>query len=685
MLNTNLQFNPANIDDECAALYQVAIERIDSRMVAAHMFSDYINQLPAIASGTYMLAKKVRYGKKQVNESKEQNWNDALWLIGLSLLAEFKALNSYNVAGALLKWSVDAENSLYQLTDADAQSMGEWVIIGMQNYGWLSQVPTEMVDLVEGEYRKVRKFKCTPTFDQSYELAKEELVERSHMACEPLRNKPLPWTDNFTGVSAYAKLRLVKGRKSKYVAKKAIDAANRAQSVAYEVHEDMSKLASLVVDNENDFRTALGYADGAKKDKWKGVFEQWKKIAGLPTDTALYFPVTYDFRGRMYYRGGVVSPQGSDCCKAAFTFRTGYPLGKSGFTALCVGLATALGSKESIETKVRQVQQGANEIFSYVERVEDFRLFCQRYTKADYCQAWLLARELKRVYDWVNEGREAKDFISNVPVHQDGTCSGLQHIAVITRDLATAAAVNMTPATRADKPADVYNDVVVEANKGLNFELTRKQGKPCVMLGGYGASEDTIKHDVALEMKENGHLIDQAWPELERAMNVVAPALGKFTQAVKSRADQALAKGTVELVWKTADGFEVVQQYVDNSANVFHGKLYSGHINRFDVTLDTLKMITATSPNLIHSNDSCHLRLAILTSRMDVALVHDSYGTHACNYFAFNKVLRNCFYDMYAEHDVMSEFSERNGVRAFSFLDNGYKLEMAKEAINCFG
>lgn len=668
------------IESEVDMLLQTAVDRIDSREVAAHMFSEWINELPKIATGNYSVLIKDDFGAPM---EKHQEWSDSLWLIGLSLLTEFKALNSYNVAGALSKWSTDMQNCMYELNTEEAGTLGEWVITGLQQQGWLATVPTDSLDIIDGVARKVRKFKSTAKFLQAAEFAREDLVSKAHMMCQPLRHKPQPWIDNITGIAPNAKLKLVKGRSKRQVSSHAIAAANRAQQVAYEVHPDMRLLASIVVDNELDFKAALGYDSAAQKLKWEGVFEQWKELAKLPENTALYFPVTYDFRGRMYYRGGIISPQGADCCKAALVFNNGYPLGKSGFAALCVGLATALGSKESIEVKIKQIQQHAVEIIGYSKDISDFRKFCQRFPKSDKCQAWLLSREIGRVMDWVSAGNDASKFVTNVPVHQDGTCSGLQHISVITKDLATAEAVNMTPATHATKPRDVYFDVVGNANQRVtSIDLTRDVGKPVVMLGGYGAGENTIK---AAVFEEIGDMVEQVWPELERAMSEVAPALMKFTNAVSQRAESVVSQGAVSLVWKTYDGFEVEQQYVDNSANVFHGKAYSGHLNRYERKLDARKMVTATSPNLIHGNDSCHLRLAVTTSRMDVALVHDSYGTHPCNYFAFNKVLRKVLHEMYAEHDLLADFSVRNNAQPFNFLDNGYQLDMMLEAVNCFG
>lgn len=47
-------------------------------------------------------------------------------------------------------------------------------------------------------------------------------------------------------------------------------------------------------------------------------------------------------------------------------------------------------------------------------------------------------------------------FVCYYPVHQDGSCNGLQHYAALGRDEAGAFSVNVMPA---EKPQDVYSCV----------------------------------------------------------------------------------------------------------------------------------------------------------------------------------------------------------------------------------
>lgn len=50
-----------------------------------------------------------------------------------------------------------------------------------------------------------------------------------------------------------------------------------------------------------------------------------------------------------------------------------------------------------------------------------------------------------------------EEYISTFPVHQDGSCNGLQHYAALGKDKIGAESVNLHPF---DTPKDVYSEVV---------------------------------------------------------------------------------------------------------------------------------------------------------------------------------------------------------------------------------
>jgi DNA-directed RNA polymerase len=57
---------------------------------------------------------------------------------------------------------------------------------------------------------------------------------------------------------------------------------------------------------------------------------------------------------------------------------------------------------------------------------------------------------------------DPREFLSSLPVHQDGSCNGLQHYAALGGDVDGGKEVNLIPG---EKPGDVYSKVAVEVNK----------------------------------------------------------------------------------------------------------------------------------------------------------------------------------------------------------------------------
>lgn len=145
--------------------------------------------------------------------------------------------------------------------------------------------------------------------------------------------------------------------------------------------------------------------------------------------------------------------------------------------------------------------------------------------------------------------------MSSLPVHQDGSCNGLQHYAALGRDLEGGAAVNLTPSP---VPQDVYTVVLqkvldkIELDSGLgagapsepppgltqkqlkqwhdNREsarfvrgfVTRKVCKQTIMTSVYGVTmigarsqiaarlKEVIRHDRARPIEEHERLIFQS-------------------------------------------------------------------------------------------------------------------------------------------------------------------------------
>ena len=104
-----------------------------------------------------------------------------------------------------------------------------------------------------------------------------------------------------------------------------------------------------------------------------------------------------------------------------------------------------------------------------------------------------------------------------LPVHQDGSCNGLQHYAALGGDLEGARQVNLEPS---DRPQDVYSGVAElvaadierlakEGNdvaKACRGKITRKTVKQTVMTNVYGVTFVGAKAQIYRALKDKGEI-----------------------------------------------------------------------------------------------------------------------------------------------------------------------------------
>ena len=92
------------------------------------------------------------------------------------------------------------------------------------------------------------------------------------------------------------------------------------------------------------------------------------------------------------------------------------------------------------------------------------------------------------------ESPDPTAFESALPIHQDGTCNGLQHYAALGGDDRGAQQVNLSVT---DKPSDVYTHVAEMVEKQLQADLSkREEAKFAKMLVGK-ISRKVVKQTVS--------------------------------------------------------------------------------------------------------------------------------------------------------------------------------------------
>lgn len=101
------------------------------------------------------------------------------------------------------------------------------------------------------------------------------------------------------------------------------------------------------------------------------------------------------------------------------------------------------------------------------------------------------------------ESGDPFSFASSLPIHQDGTCNGLQHYAALGGDDRGARQVNLSSG---DRPSDVYSHVGAMVEKML--EEDKKAGnKFAIMLHGK-ITRKVVKQTVSLLLPWRRPVID---------------------------------------------------------------------------------------------------------------------------------------------------------------------------------
>ena len=251
------------------------------------------------------------------------------------------------------------------------------------------------------------------------------------------------------------------------------------------------------------------------------------EIARAVRDQTIYFPHNVDFRGRAYPLPTYFNHMGADHVRGLMLFAKGKELGEEGFRWLKVHLANVYGfDKASLREREKFAMDNIENIMdSAANPMTGRRWWLQG---EDPWQCLATCFELKAAFD----SPDATKFVSHLPVHQDGTCNGLQHYAALGGDEWGARQVNLEPGER---PADVYSavaDLVSEAlakdaeagnfmAKALDGKIKRKVVKQTVMTNVYGVTFAGAKKQVQKQL-------DALYPDLAEQAGVEPIILSSY-------------------------------------------------------------------------------------------------------------------------------------------------------------
>jgi len=511
----------------------------------------------------------------------EQPVSDTLWTIALLSLQQ-QGYTSVALLAAVTATSLNkSTGENYEQKDWGETSV--WMLNRLSNMG---MVESKLVE-VEGTNRTQRLFYICPNWSKAHlNPLIEELRAHVNIVCKPLDYAPCNWIED-EPVQQRTKLQLVSRKADTLVeyraGKETLAPLNKLQQVGFEVAENSTTDIFNCLDVEDD---------QMKRDSFTELLDlQGKRF---------FFPVSCDYRFRMYYRGGTVHPQAQKEVRQFLNFSEGETVNRRDAIA---DLEKALADREN------PVQR----------------------------------RELDRLLGM------SEEFVScKVIINLDGIANGLQHQSVIMKSVKLA---KLTKITKSDEE-EVYQHVVNRV-VAAGISVDRKFLKKIVMTASYGATRKTLLVALGeqLEHKDAVTAYD--------IMNRELPELKKYTQFITSRCDQ-FAHNDCQI--STPDGFQLKFRKVDRSQSTLFAGAFSA-ITGKAFQEDAQATARATAPNLIHATDAYHLRLIVSEWKGNISTIHDSVGVTAGRGKELQRTILRTFKQVHRT-DILNSWAEYNKVPA---------------------
>ncbi|KAM4887990.1 DNA-directed RNA polymerase, mitochondrial isoform 2-T2 [Thomomys bottae] len=374
-------------------------------------------------------------------------------------------------------------------------------------------------------------------------------------------------------------------------------------------------------------------------------------------DRIFWLPHNMDFRGRTYPCPPHFNHLGSDLARSLLQFAEGRPLGPQGLDWLKIHLVNLTGAKkrESLKARLAFADQVMEDILDSADQPMTGRKW---WMEAD--EPWQTLACCIEVAQAVRSPDPAA-YVSHQPVHQDGSCNGLQHYAALGRDSMGAASVNLLPS---ELPQDVYSEVAqqvevfrkqdmengVQVAKVLDGFISRKVVKQTVMTVVYGVTRYGGRLQIEKRLRElNSFPQEFIWEASFYLVRLVFRSLQEMfsgTRAIQrwlSESARLISQAGHAVEWVTPMGIPVIQPYHQDT------KLQVPPVPRKP---NTLKQKNGFPPNFIHSLDSTHMMLTALhcyRKGLNFVSVHDCFWTHAADISVMNQVCREQFIHLHSQ------------------------------------
>ncbi|XP_028714374.1 DNA-directed RNA polymerase, mitochondrial isoform X2 [Peromyscus leucopus] len=413
-----------------------------------------------------------------------------------------------------------------------------------------------------------------------------------------------------------------------------------------------------------------------------------------------WLPHNMDFRGRTYPCPPYFNHLGSDLARALLEFAEGRPLGPHGLDWLKIHLVNMTGLRkcDSLSMRLAFADEVMEEILDSADNPMTGRKW---WMEADEpWQTLACCMEVARAV----RSPDPTAYVSHLPIHQDGSCNGLQHYAALGRDSVGAASVNLTPS---DLPQDVYREVAAQveefrredAKEGLRVAqvlkgfITRKVVKQTVMTVVYGVTRYGGRLQIEKRLREVSDFPQEfVWEASHYLVRLVFKSLQEMfssTRAIQhwlTESANLISHAGWPVEWVTPLGIPIIQPYHREAKIQVKGGIQSlTFTSSVDISQkpNTLKQKNGFPPNFIHSLDSSHMMLTALycyRRGLTFVSVHDCFWTHAADIPVMNEVCREQFVRLHSQPilEDLAKFLEKRFCSASRSLKPSERVLVAK-------
>jgi DNA-directed RNA polymerase len=478
-------------------------------------------------------------------------------------------------------------------------------------------------------------------------------------------------------------------------------AVSHLQTVPFKIDP---RILDVVRRHAVDILEHRAHRDGREFDEHDKVAA--KRTVGADLLTAektdgqsFYLPHNCDSRGRVFPTPHF-NYQREDHVRALFRFANGKPLGE-GLEWLEIHCANSFGiDKKPWNERQAWVADNRREI----ERTAaDPDTTIDWWKNADKPFAFVSAC-FELVAAWADPR-----FVTHLPVSFDGTCNGIQHLALLSRDPDAARLVNLADE---NAPNDVYskiaervvaalaaasaagsNDPEIEAARWWIEQLgDKKQARRIVkrpaMTYAYSATIEGMAEHIEGEYpacarprrKRRRHWLAKKPRPSKKALclaRAVRTACAEELRgpALVMRFIRNVAKHCndreEDLHWTSPTGFPVFNRYREKKTKrvdlILRGKRVTRKVTiGEEAKILKREAIDSSAPNFVHSMDAAHLVRLVNASVSedigDIVTVHDSFSCHAPYAVRFNQIIRRELAIMYDCDDPLGALARENGV-----------------------